>query len=243
MLKILAMILMLIDHLALAFLPSSSPLYLICRLVGRLSMPIFAYKIACGFSYSHHLKSYTKNIALMTLAAQIPFLLLTYGRSFKEVLYSTSGLFLISHWNIGFTFLCALALLYIITSTKHLPLLLRILSTLTVVLLSTLAEYNLYGILTVLLMYYFLHSAKSSKFFILIKYILLFAVLTVFYYLTFFTDSAVFMICMQLPAILSLPIIYFSPDKPIILPKSFFYLFYPIHMFLIALVAYFIVSD
>lgn len=240
MLKIIAMILMLIDHIALAFLPSYSTPYLICRLLGRLSMPIFAYKIACGFSYTSNLKQYTKNIALMTLAAQIPFMFLSYGSAFKDVLYSTSGLILLSHWNIGFTFLCALALLYFIHSTDHLPLILRVLPSIFILLLSTVADYGIYGVLTVLLMYYFLHSTKRYKTRGLMKYTLIFTLLTLFYYLTFFTDVALFMISMQLPAILALPVIYFVPDKSIPLHKSFFYIFYPLHMLIIALVAYFI---
>lgn len=240
MLKILAMILMVIDHLALAFLPSYSTLYLICRLLGRLSMPIFAYKIACGFSYTHNLKQYTKNIVLMTLAAQIPFMFLTYGKFFKEILYNTSGLVLVSHWNIGFTFLCALALLYMIISTEHLPLLLRLLPCIVILLLSTIADYGIYGVLTVLLMYYFLHSSNRYKLTGLIKYTLLFTLLTVFYYLTFFTGTALFMIGMQLPAVFALLLIYFIEDQPLGLHKAFFYIFYPLHMLIIAFIAYFI---
>ncbi|MEG1149013.1 MAG: TraX family protein [Niameybacter sp.] len=239
MLKIIAMLLMVVDHLALAFLPSYSTLYLICRMVGRLSMPLFAYKLACGFHYTHDLKLYMKNIATMTLMAQIPFVLLGYGKDFKEALFESRGLILIAHWNIGVTFLLALCFLYVITHLEHVGTLKKIIICFTLLLLSTVADYGIYGILTILLFYNFILSPNCHKLRGLFMYTLGFAMLTILYYLMFFYDAATFMIGIQLPAVLAIALVYWIPDFKIRLPKSFFYIFYPVHMLIIGLLTYF----
>jgi hypothetical protein len=50
-LKLLAVFLMLADHLALA-LPMPTPLYVILRCVGRLCFPIFAFCVANGYRHT-----------------------------------------------------------------------------------------------------------------------------------------------------------------------------------------------
>ena len=47
MLKLIACLTMIIDHIGVIFFPSM----LIFRIIGRLSMPLFAYSLAKGFKY------------------------------------------------------------------------------------------------------------------------------------------------------------------------------------------------
>lgn len=235
MLKILAMLFMVIDHTALALFPEYSNLYLIGRLIGRLAMPIFAYKIACGFIYTSNLKRYASKIFIMTLAAQIPFILLGTGNRFSYVFKDTNGLFLINHWNIGLTFLCALGILYLLTTfTKenfitHFGLLL-ILS-----IAATSADYGLYGVCMVLFFYAFIKHKTSLS-----TSMLYLALLTTIYYILTTPGAAMYMLKMQLPAIFALPIIHYIPDSKTKLPKNFFYIFYPLHMLLISILTYYI---
>lgn len=235
MLKILAMLFMVIDHTALALFQNDSTLYLIARLIGRLSMPIFAYKIACGFIYTRNLKSYAYKIFLMTLAAQIPFLFLTSGDRFFSLLKETNGLMLINHWNIGLTFLCALGILHLITSRTHEN---RFKSSILIVLLlllSSFADYGIYGVCIVLLFYIFI-KRKSG---ILISMMYL-ATLTICYYLIMMPGVATYMVSMQLPAILAIPLIHYIPDNKTKLHKHFFYIFYPVHMLIIGFISYYL---
>lgn len=52
MLRLLAMLTMLIDHIGVIFFPDD----IILRIVGRLAFPLFAWGIARGYRYTSSLK-------------------------------------------------------------------------------------------------------------------------------------------------------------------------------------------
>ena len=53
-LKLIAMLTMTIDHIGVILLPQ----YRFLRIIGRLSMPIYAFMIAEGCHYTHDRKAY-----------------------------------------------------------------------------------------------------------------------------------------------------------------------------------------
>lgn len=226
MLKILAMITMVIDHLALAFLPSSSLLYLAGRLIGRIAMPIFAYKIACGFIHTSNLKRYAYKILLMTLAAQIPFTLLNNRGNFAAEL--------LTHWNIGLTFLSALGVLYLLTSPREEHSLLRFIMLFILFITASHSDYGIYGLAMVILFYYCI-TYKTS----MLLSTLSIGVLTILYYTLSDPSLAGYMIKMQLPALLAVPLIHYVPDSKVKRGKYFFYIFYPVHMFIIVILQFY----
>jgi len=65
-LKILAMIAMTCDHVGLQLLPQ----FPILRIIGRLSMPIYAYMIAEGCRHTHDRKKYLLRLATLALLCQ-----------------------------------------------------------------------------------------------------------------------------------------------------------------------------
>ena len=69
-LKILALITMTIDHIGVVLLPQ----YLILRVIGRLTYPIFAYMIAEGCFYTRDKKRYLGGIFALGLVCQLGFL-------------------------------------------------------------------------------------------------------------------------------------------------------------------------
>lgn len=224
MLKLTAIILMLIDHFAVALLPPTTVLYWICRIIGRLAMPIFCYKLAIGFIHTRHLPQYFGRILLMTLAAQIPFGWLCFG-------LGTPSLWLTS-WNVGLTFLCGLALLWCYKTYRSgssyrqlallpMPLLLY---------LSLNGDYGLYGVLLIVLFYidltYDLGPTTMTS---------LVTLLTVVFY--GLLGGSLSLCLLQLCALGGLVCIRLIPDqKTPYLPASFFYVFYPLHMLLLALI-------
>ncbi|MGL4362830.1 MAG: TraX family protein [Cellulosilyticaceae bacterium] len=238
MLKLIAAILMFMDHFALAFFDSASLLYFIFRLLGRLAMPIFAYKIACGFYYTRDIKRYAKRIAIMTLMAQIPFTLLVYTDSFFSMVSETNGLCLLYFGNIGLTFLCSLGILYsfqkckeIISSTSSIfstfP---YIVLTFICLILVSFGDYGMYGLLMVI----FFYLSIQQKWSITKTFLTLF-VLTCFVSAPLGLD---YLVSARLPALLSIVLIYNIDDKKEILSSSFFYYFYPLHMFILGILAY-----
>lgn len=66
-LKILAMIAMTCDHVGIQLLPQ----FRILRLIGRLSLPIYAYMIAEGCRYTHDRKQYLLRLATLAALCQI----------------------------------------------------------------------------------------------------------------------------------------------------------------------------
>lgn len=228
MLKLIAAILMLIDHFALIFLSPYSTTYLVLRLLGRLSMPIFAYKLAIGFNYTHDFKRYTRKVCYMTLASQIPFTILYYGSEFMNELIVTKGLCFFAHWNIGLTFLCSLLLLQLFTHKLSLSKLILIAALL---MLATLGDYGLYGVGMTFLFYRLIkHDLKIPS---LLGLLLL---LNISYAFIFWNDLFYSMVFTQLPALFCVFLIKEIPDRPIPLCKNFFYWFYPVHLIILLLI-------
>lgn len=70
-LKILACTFMLMDHIGLAFFPSSTML----RIIGRMAFPIFAWQISIGYKNTSNIKNYIIRLSLFALISQIPYML------------------------------------------------------------------------------------------------------------------------------------------------------------------------
>jgi hypothetical protein len=68
-LKILACLIMLIDHVGYVFFPK----LLWLRVIGRLAFPLFAYFIAEGYRKSKDVTDYLGRLVLFALIAQAPF--------------------------------------------------------------------------------------------------------------------------------------------------------------------------
>lgn len=72
MIKFLAAVFMCIDHTGLVFFPQ----YEIMRLVGRLSMPLFAYALARGYDHSrmkYGLPRYFFRLMIFAIVSQLPY--------------------------------------------------------------------------------------------------------------------------------------------------------------------------
>ncbi len=94
-LKLLAMGLMLIDHIAHIFRLGSEvvllslggselTLYEALRYVGRLAFPLFAFLLVEGFLHTRSRKNYGIRLVLFALISEIPFDLFCSGRFFYE---------------------------------------------------------------------------------------------------------------------------------------------------------------
>ena len=97
-LKLLAFVTMLIDHIGYMYFPDE----IIFRIIGRLAFPIFAYQIALGYSKTSNLKKYVFRLSLFALITQIPYSFFNPDLKFNPV-----------HFNVLFTFITAIGLLYV----------------------------------------------------------------------------------------------------------------------------------
>lgn len=90
-LKLIAVIAMVIDHIAWAFIPFNSIAGQIMHVIGRLTAPIMCFMIAEGYYKTHNVKKYAQRLGLFTLISHIPY---TYFHTGKfEIISTTSVIF------------------------------------------------------------------------------------------------------------------------------------------------------
>lgn len=77
-LRLLALGLMLIDHVGRVVFPGQ--IWMVC--LGRLAFPIFAFQTAQGYRHTHNFQSYCVRLALFALVSEIPFNLMLSGSPF-----------------------------------------------------------------------------------------------------------------------------------------------------------------
>ena len=231
-LKILAMVLMLLDHLWATIVPGNQWM----TNIGRMSFPIFAFLIVEGFIHTSNFKKYLKRLFVFALISEIPF----------NLIYAGSWIFPF-HQNVLFTLLLGLLCINEIdlmnktTSFKFkLVSILRIIFFLLISIIGF-VDYGLTGVLTIIVFFVF-RNCKLSWLWEIISLILL--------YIVFFKGQSIiinfgsyeYFLPIQGISILSLiPIGLYNGTKG---KKSkfiqyAFYWFYPLHMALIYLIYYF----
>lgn len=75
MLKLLAMLIMLVDHVGAVLLPQ----YRILRYIGRLSFPIYCFLITEGVIHTHNIYRYGGRLLAFAIISEIPFDLAIFG--------------------------------------------------------------------------------------------------------------------------------------------------------------------
>ena len=146
-LHIMAMLLMLCDHLWATIIPGNN--WLTC--IGRIAYPIFAFMIVEGYFHTHNLKKYGGRLFLCALISEIPFNLVIGSRFFYPI-----------HQNVIFTFLIGIFLIHLNEKARRSgKLFLRILIGLATITLGfilgliTFVDYNYAGVFTILAFYFF----------------------------------------------------------------------------------------
>ena len=224
-LHILAMTLMLMDHLWATLLPSQD--WLTCA--GRLAFPIFAFMAVEGYFHTHNFKKYAQRLLLFAVLSEIPFDLMYGGTWFYPV-----------HQNVIWTLLLALLGVRLMETVRKkqktwLYLLMAALVTVIWTLLGTLGMVDYYGagILTVFIFYFF----RGRKWWCLLGQLLALYWVNVemlgglMYPIHLFGNE--FEICQQGLALLALIPIWLYRGRQGYHSKPFQYLcygFYPLHM-------------
>ena len=150
-LHIIAMTLMLMDHLWATLLPARE--WLTCA--GRVAFPIFAFMAVEGYFHTRSFKKYILRMLLFAVLSEIPFDLMYGGTWFYPV-----------HQNVLWTFLLSLLGVWLMEQVRKkgktwMYLLVCVLVVLAGLVLGTLCMVDYYGVgvLTVFV-FYFLHGRK-----------------------------------------------------------------------------------
>ncbi len=230
---VLAMALMLCDHLWATFFPTME--WLTC--VGRLAFPLFAFMIAEGYAHTSNVKKYLLRMLVCAVLSEIPFDLIAGGTVFYPY-----------HQNVLWTFLIALCTMVLSDKLRtrfsnRLPLayLFTFLLVAAVFLIGTITMVDYYGagVLTVLVFHYF----RGNKWYLRLLQLLGLVVLHIgilgSYYYTLTIGNLEIEIVQQGFALFALvPIWLYNGRqgyhaKPF---RYFCYAFYPLHLLILYLI-------
>ena len=157
MLHIIAMGLMLCDHMWATIFPNDD--WLTC--IGRVAFPIFAFMIAEGFRKTHDRRKYVLRVVIFALIAEVPF----------DLMYGSTP-FYPYHQNVLWTFLIALLCMSGIEAVKKKENIVLTVFVAAVITLCgfvigsiTMVDYYGAGVLTVLL-FYFTNRRKATDYII-----------------------------------------------------------------------------
>ena len=213
-LKIIAIVSMLLDHLSYSIYGHFSWL----NYLGRLAFPIFAFQITEGYMHTKDLKKYFLRIGLFALISQIPYLLFisTFTSEFSLNIFFTlfAGLLAITIFdkfkNKYLGFICAI-IIGIISEFLHF-------------------DYGWFGILIIFIFYIFKNNQINMLITFLLAVSLKYIILLIrndfyfaYYILALFTSLSI------------IPILLYNKKQGKNI-KYFFYIFYPVHLILLYLI-------
>jgi hypothetical protein len=90
-LKVIAVLSMIVDHIGYTFFPQ----FLVLRMIGRLAFPIFAHQIAQGYVYTSNSRKYMMRLWIFAVISQGPFMLLFDTTNLNVMVTLGLGLFVI----------------------------------------------------------------------------------------------------------------------------------------------------
>ncbi len=212
-LKIVACITMVLDHIGVLLFPE----FIILRIIGRVSFPIFCFLLVEGYFHTSNIKKYLIRLALFALISEIPF-----------DLAFTNTLFYLKHQNVFFTLFFGMLSIHLYDNyKKNNPFSFIYILLFIVINYFFYSDYGAIGIIMIFGFY-----LLRGKFVRLTLFVMTLVIVTFFWQLL----SAKYMlssVLVQLFQIGSLPLIYFYTGSRGLKIKKFFYGFYPIHLLIL----------
>ena len=208
---------MTIDHFGYAFYPEQN----VFIYLGRLAFPIFAFQIVEGYIHTKNLKKYILRLAILAITSQFPFYLVFGGNEL--------------YLNTIYTLLLGLIGLILYDKNKIIGIIYVILT--TIIFSYIHIDYGRIGIILILFIYIF----RNKKYLLVTSYIILFAYLYGTYILNNLdynnlTGLLKYYLPYYISTLFALPLIltYNHQQGPKL--KIFYYIFYPLHLLVIALI-------
>ncbi len=226
-LKIIAMITMLCDHMSYLLFGHFSVL----NYIGRIAFPIFAFQITEGYVHTKSLKKYFFRLALFAVISQIPFML------FRSIF--TSGMSL----NIFFTLLLGLSVIFVYdrfnkADCKNIVIRYscNVFSIFVVIIAAIVAEilhfdYGAFGVAIIFIFFLFKNKPLLMNIGIILS-------ITIYYW-SGLQNSSTFLTYLIITVFTCVPLLFINlyNNKKGKDTKYFLYLFYPIHLLVIYLLS------
>ena len=216
-LKYIAIITMIIDHIAFAFIPSSNPIYSICRFFGKLTAPIMCYFLAEGYNYTSSKMKYGLRLFIFSIISQFAFSLAFYNTLF------------ILKLNMIFTLLICFLILLCYDKIKNK--LLKVFSIILLIIVSYFSDWGIFAPLWVLGFYIFKGKITVQ----VISYYISTILAIVFKYILI-KNISFNSLLIYFGLFLFIPFMYLyngQKGNNSKFNKWFFYIFYPLHLLII----------
>ena len=165
-LKIIAMVTMLIDHITATFVTRGTVLYMAGRLIGRIAFPIFCFLIVEGFYHTRNVWMYLLRLAILAVISEIPFDMMIYGRYIDW-----------NYQNVVVTLFIGLLAITLIDNIKRkfYPTQLALYTVLSCLVIFTAGfgaqamgtDYGMFGVAVIIIFYF----ARSNKFFMVLGFV------------------------------------------------------------------------
>ena len=232
LIKIVAMVTMLVDHLGAAIFPQ----YAIMRIIGRIAFPIYAYCIAVGCVYTRDMGRYLQRLIVLAFISQpIYVLALNHTNALMTIVpFAQDPLravfnFYVYSWKDPSILLSLSVGIAAIWSVRERRLWITALILLLTYLMNGHLDYGIRGVTLMLLLYLFI-----NRWYISLPLVAAF----MFYWGLDGSRFNAFGVSFstQMFAILSLPFIFIPMRSGIKLNKWVFYAFYPAHLLFIYLI-------
>ncbi len=226
-LKYIAIVAMLIDHIAWKFVPTYSVLGQAMHFVGRLTGPIMAYMVYEGYIHTRNVKKYALRLGIFALVSWIPYSLFETGSwpvpQFGVIYTLFLGLIAVWMWD-----------------KANFPKGLKVFFVVLLCIISIFGDWPVFDVLWPFFLFIYRDDPKEQwRSFIII--IIIMVSITNFLYLT--TDTP-FIQFFQFGAFLVPVVLKFlyngESGSRNAFHKWFFYIFYPLHLLVLALLKYYV---
>jgi hypothetical protein len=203
-LKIIALIAMTIDHTGKVLLTNSD----LCNIIGRVSFPIFAFLLVEGYHRTKSVKKYLLRLFVVAVISEFAFYNLFGGL------------------NTIFTLIVGLLCIIVYDKEEDKAICFTVILTIAVLAILFALDYGAFGILSILLF----HIYRKNK----LKRSLFFIILVLIHYSIFIlsTNDFNYLYPMYM-SIASLFLINRYEDKKCPKLKYFFYIYYPLHLYIL----------
>ncbi len=203
-LKIIALIAMTIDHTGKVLLTNSD----LCTIIGRVSFPIFAFLLVEGYHRTKSVKKYLLRLFVVAVISEFAFYNLFGGL------------------NTIFTLIVGLLCIIVYEKEEDKAICFTVILTIAVLAILFALDYGAFGILSILAF----HIYRKNK----LKRSLFFIILVLIHYSFFILSSNDFSYLYPMyMSIASLFLINRYEDKKCPKLKYFFYIYYPLHLYIL----------
>ncbi len=224
--KYIAIIAMLIDHIAWAFVPTASVPGQLLHFIGRLTGPTMAFMIAEGYQHTRDVRKYALRMGLFALISQIPYSLFESG---KILDFSASVIYTL--------FLGLLAI--IVWDSKKASDGAKITAIILLCILSFIGDWPVTDVL--LCLFFFINRNDEKKKWT--TFAIIAACEVAYMFMVFISMGQPFRETFQLGIFMVIPFLKMyngQPGSRKPFHKWFFYVFYPAHLLVLAYLKYWV---